>query len=68
MGPPKGLCLPHLWGLENIASLLIVRQELPWDTYQKVCDCEAAGKVTIVTQSTRPSRMLAIRTYTKENA
>lgn len=24
-GPPKSLCLPHLCGLENIASVLIVR-------------------------------------------
>jgi hypothetical protein len=30
-GPPKSLCLPHLCGLENIASVLIVRQE-PYDS------------------------------------
>jgi hypothetical protein len=67
-GPPKSLCLPHLCGLENIASVLIVRQESPWDTYRKVITYENAGKVTIATRRTRPSRMVAIRTYGKENA
>ncbi|KAJ5346762.1 uncharacterized protein N7506_000015 [Penicillium brevicompactum] len=57
-GPPKSLCLPHLCGLENIAS----------DTYREVITYEIAGKVTITTRRTRPSRMVTIRTYTKENA
>lgn len=68
MGPPKSLCLPHLRGLEKIASLLIARKESPWDTYRKVYNYEAAGKVTIAIRCTRPSRMVAIRTYAKENA
>jgi hypothetical protein len=67
-GPPKSLCLPHLCGLENIASVLIVRQESPWDTYLRVITYEIAGKVTIATRRTRPSRIVAIRTYAKENA
>ncbi|CAG8142359.1 unnamed protein product [Penicillium salamii] len=67
-GPPKSLCLPHLCGLENIASVLVVRQESPWDTYRKAITYEIAGKVTIATRRTRPSRMVAIRTYAKENA
>ena len=67
-GLPKSLCLPRLCGLENIASVLIVRQESPWDTYRKVITYEVAGKVTIATRRTRPSRMVAIRTYRKENA
>ncbi|KAI2716303.1 hypothetical protein N7455_006027 [Penicillium solitum] len=67
-GFPKSLCLPRLCDLENIASVLIVRQESPWDTYQKVITYEIAGKVTIATRRTRPSRMVAIRTYRKENA
>ncbi|KAJ5976489.1 hypothetical protein N7481_010196 [Penicillium waksmanii] len=66
-GPPKSLCLPRLCGLENNASVLIVRQESPWDTYRKVITYEIAGKVTIATRRTRPSRMVAIRTYAKEN-
>ncbi|KAJ6118318.1 hypothetical protein N7471_013785 [Penicillium samsonianum] len=53
-GPPKSLCLPRLCGLENIASVLIVRQESPWDTYRKVITYEIAGKVTIATRRTRP--------------
>ncbi|OQE63141.1 hypothetical protein PENNAL_c0250G12113 [Penicillium nalgiovense] len=67
-GSPKSLCLPHLCGLENIASVLIVRQESPWDTYRKVITYENAGKVTIATRRTRPSRMVAIRIYGKDNA
>lgn len=67
-GPPKSLCLPHLCGLENITSVLIVRQESPWDTYRKVITYEIAGKVTITTRRTHPSRIVAIRTYAKENA
>ncbi|KAK9847395.1 hypothetical protein MYU51_019503 [Penicillium brevicompactum] len=67
-GPPKSLCLPHLCGLENIASVLVVRQESPWDTYRKAITYEIAGKVTIATRRTRPSRMVAIRIYAKENA
>ncbi|CAG8074313.1 unnamed protein product [Penicillium nalgiovense] len=62
-GLPKSLCLPRLCGLENIASVLIVRQESPWDTYRKAITYE-----TIATRRTRPSRMVAIRTYRKENA
>ncbi|KAJ5522390.1 hypothetical protein N7527_006505 [Penicillium freii] len=67
-GLPKSLCLPRLCGLENIASVLIVRQESPWDTYRKVITYEVAGKVTIATRRTRPSRMVAMRIYRKENA
>ncbi|OQD76761.1 hypothetical protein PENANT_c119G05980 [Penicillium antarcticum] len=67
-GPRKSLCLPRLCGLEDIASVLIVRQESPWDTYREVITYEAAGKVTIATRRTRPSRMVAIRTYRKQIA
>ncbi|KAL2699282.1 hypothetical protein AAEP93_009257 [Penicillium crustosum] len=57
-GLPKSLCLLRLCGLENIASVLIVKQESPWDTYRKVITYEIAGKVTIATRRTRPSRMI----------
>lgn len=66
-GPPKSLCLPRLCGIENIATVLIVRQESPWDTYRKVIIYKITGKVTIATRRTRPSRMVAIRIYAKEN-
>ncbi|CRL30021.1 unnamed protein product [Penicillium camemberti] len=64
----KSPYLPRLCDLENIASVLIVRQESPWDTYRKVITYEIAGKVTIATRRTRLSRMVAIQTYRKENA
>ncbi|CDM38392.1 Protein kinase-like domain [Penicillium roqueforti FM164] len=67
-GPPKSLCLPRLCGIENIATVLIVRQESPWDTYREVITYQIAGKVTIATRRTRPSRMVAIRTYPQETA
>ncbi|CAG8086419.1 unnamed protein product [Penicillium nalgiovense] len=66
-GPPKAFAYPIcvVW---KIAFVLIVRQESPWDTYRKVITYENAGKVTIATRRTSPSRMVAIRTYGKENA
>ncbi|KAJ6093637.1 hypothetical protein N7499_002968 [Penicillium canescens] len=67
-GSRKSLCLPRLCGVGDIASVLIVRQESPWDTYRKVITYEIAGKVTIATRRTRPSRMVAIRTYRRQNA
>ncbi|KAJ5769734.1 uncharacterized protein N7511_001785 [Penicillium nucicola] len=67
-GPRKSLCLPLLCGLGDIASVFIVRQESPWDTYRGVLTYEIAGKVTIATRRTRPSRMVAIRRYQRQNA
>ncbi|CDM29930.1 Protein kinase-like domain [Penicillium roqueforti FM164] len=42
-------------------------KESPWDTYRKVIIYKITGKVTIATRRTRPSRMVAIRIYAKEN-
>lgn len=67
-GPIKGLCLPRLQSLDNIASVLIVRHESPWDTYQQAISYDLAGDVTIASRRTRPSRMVAIRRYRREDA
>lgn len=67
-GPIKGLCLPRLQGLDNITSVLIVRHESPWDTYQQAISYDLAGEVTIASCRTRPSRMVAIRKYRRQDA
>lgn len=67
-GPPKSLCLPRLHDLGDITSVLIVRQESPWDTYQQTITYESAGEVTIAARRSRPSRVVAIRKYRKQEA
>lgn len=67
-GSIKGLCLPRLQSLDNISSILIVRHESPWDTYQQAITYHSAGDVTIASRRTRPSRMVAIRKYRREDA
>ena len=67
-GPPKSLCLPRLHGLDDIASVLIIRQESPWDTYQQAITYEVAGEVMIASRRTRPSRVVAIRKYRKQDS
>lgn len=67
-GSPKSLCLPRLHGLDDIASALIIRQESPWDTYQQAITYEVAGEVMIAFRRTRPSRVVAIRKYRKQDS
>ena len=67
-GSPKSLCLPRLRGLGDIISVLIVRQECPWDTYQPAITYNIAGEVTIAARRTRPSRVAAIRKYREQDA
>ena len=67
-GPSKSLCLPRLHGLDEITSVLIVRHESPWDTYQQAISYDIAGEVTIASRRTRPSRMVAIRKYRRQDA
>ncbi|KAJ5642592.1 hypothetical protein N7490_006592 [Penicillium lividum] len=66
-GPPKSLCLPHLLELD-ISAALIVRQESPWDTYTPAITYDVAGPVIIAARRTRPSRVVALRKYRKEDA
>ncbi|KAJ5465331.1 uncharacterized protein N7458_001017 [Penicillium daleae] len=66
-GPPKSLYLPRLCYTDDIGSFLIVRRESPRDTYQPVFTYDGAGKVTIDTRCSRPSRMVAIRKYPKQD-
>ncbi|KAJ5778365.1 hypothetical protein N7520_001611 [Penicillium odoratum] len=67
-GPIKSLCLPRLHRLDDITSVLIVRHESPWDTYQQAISYDIAGEVIIVCRRTRPSRVVAIRKYQRQDA
>lgn len=67
-GSPKSLCLPRLHGLDDITSFLIIRQESPWDAYQQAITYDIAGEVMIASRRTRPSRVLAIRKYRKQDS
>ncbi|KAJ5651593.1 uncharacterized protein N7484_005316 [Penicillium longicatenatum] len=67
-GSIKGLCLPRLQSLDNITSVLIVRHESLWDTYQQAISYDLAGDVTIASRRTRPRRMVAIRIYRRKDA
>ncbi|KAJ5938421.1 hypothetical protein N7466_001555 [Penicillium verhagenii] len=67
-GPIKSLCLPRLHSLDDIRSVLIVRHESPWDTYQQAISYDIAGEVVIASRRTRPSRVVAIRKYNRQDA
>jgi hypothetical protein len=68
-GPPKTLRLPQLCKLRgNISSVLIVRQESPWNKYRPALLCDIAGEVIIATHRSNPSRLQAVREYPKADA
>ena len=67
-GRLKGLCLPQLCEVEDTSSALIVRHESPWNTYLGSIVCDIAGKVVLASRYTRPSRLVAIREYPKQDA
>jgi hypothetical protein len=66
-GRSKTLCLPHLGKIDDITSALLIRRESPWDTYRPVLTYDSAGHVTIATRRSRPSRVVAIRQFPKED-
>ncbi|KAJ6134826.1 hypothetical protein N7523_001148 [Penicillium sp. IBT 18751x] len=43
-------------------------QESPWDTYQQAITYEVVGEVMIASRRTRPSRVVAIRKYRKQDS
>lgn len=66
-GRLKTLCLPHLGKINDITSALLIRRESLWDTYHPVLIYDGAGYVTIATRRSRPSRVVAIRQFPKED-
>ena len=67
-GPLRSLCLPRICELESISSVMLVRQESPWDTYRRALTFDIAGEVFIAERRSRPSRVVAIRQYPKGDA
>ncbi|CAG7970983.1 unnamed protein product [Penicillium salamii] len=67
-GPPKALHLPQLCKLDGASSVLLIRQQSPWNKYKPVLKCDIAGKVIIATQRSNPSRVQAVREYSKSGA
>jgi hypothetical protein len=57
-----------LYQIPDISTVLLVRQECPWDTFWPLMTCDIAGPVTIATLRSRPSRLQAIRRYPAEDA
>jgi hypothetical protein len=68
-GPLRTLRLPQLCRLGgDISSVLIVRQESPWNKYRPALLCDIAGEVIIATHRSNPSRLRAVREYPKADA
>jgi hypothetical protein len=67
--PPKKR--KHSPGRENLdqapshgqRSLLILKNESPWNSYRKEFGCELAGDAVVVVHSKNPSRVLLLRSY-----
>ncbi|KAJ5775841.1 uncharacterized protein N7511_000852 [Penicillium nucicola] len=68
-GSPKTLHLPQICKVKgDISSVLIVRQESPWNKYRPAFLCDIAGEVIIATNRSNPSRLQAVRQYPKADA
>lgn len=52
---------------ENPFSRLIERHASPWDTYRRGLRCTLAGNVYIAARRSCPSRVVAIREYTRHD-
>ncbi|KAB8069051.1 hypothetical protein BDV29DRAFT_59736 [Aspergillus leporis] len=68
-GSPKGFGLPQVIEHADTRRALIVRNESPWDTFQKHFSCQLlAGTVIIAAHRSRPTKVIAIREYPAEIA
>lgn len=50
------------------AQPLVIRKESPWTTLEGRFTCDLAGPVSIAVHRTDPSRILAVRAFSKKNA
>lgn len=67
-GRPKNLQLPDIVRTGgSSAQLLTIRNESPWNTMKEVFACDLAGPVSLAVHRTRPSRVLAVREYSRSN-
>jgi hypothetical protein len=66
-GGPKNFGLAQISENHRGSHPCIVRYESPWDTYRGAISCIIAGKVTIATHRSNPSRVIAFREYNKKD-
>ncbi|KAF9883531.1 hypothetical protein FE257_003364 [Aspergillus nanangensis] len=69
-GPPRALALPKIneAGNTTAESELVVRDEAPWETFQKSYECDVAGTVAVCTRQSGRGGPWAIRQYSKKDA
>ncbi|BDD61486.1 hypothetical protein MPDQ_004948 [Monascus purpureus] len=64
-GGPRDFGLAQILESTDIAQPLVTRHESPCDTFREVFCCDLAGPVSMVVYRSRPSRVMAIRTFTQ---
>jgi serine/threonine protein kinase len=68
-GLPRALALPAICESGNSAgSDLVIRQELPWDTFEKYYECDLAGTVAVCVRRSARRAVCAIRQYPSKDA
>ncbi|THC89975.1 hypothetical protein EYZ11_010564 [Aspergillus tanneri] len=68
-GQPRALALPEISESGNsVASDLVIRDEPPWDTFDKSYDCDLAGNVAVCVRRSGRRTACAIRQYPREDA
>ncbi|KAL4931870.1 uncharacterized protein BDV17DRAFT_279965 [Aspergillus undulatus] len=68
-GQPRALALQKISEGENTAdSDLIERKESPWDTFEKIFECDLAGTVSVCVRRSGRSAVWAVRQYPSKHA
>ncbi|KAF7586861.1 hypothetical protein BBP40_008227 [Aspergillus hancockii] len=68
-GPSKEPCPPAKGDVgSSIARSLVIRNESPWKSFKEEFACDLAGPVSLAAHCTSPSRLLAVRAFSKNNA
>lgn len=66
-GQPRALALPKIKESGN-SSDPVVRDESPWDTFEKFYECDLAGTVTVCVRRSGRSAVWAVRQYPSKDA
>ncbi|KAL3439932.1 hypothetical protein BJX65DRAFT_300802 [Aspergillus insuetus] len=67
-GQPRALSLPQISEGNTAALDLIVRKESPWDTFEKIFECELAGTVAVCVRRSGRRAVWAVRQYPSKQA
>ncbi|KAL2846617.1 hypothetical protein BJY01DRAFT_173128 [Aspergillus pseudoustus] len=67
-GQPRALSLPKIIEGKTAASDLIVRKESPWDTCEKIFECDLAGTVAVCVRRSGRRALCAVRQYPNKQA